>query len=115
MATLNDSSFLPIVFMFAHWLCYFNSAVNPLIYNFMSVKFKKEFRNVFSCNKRPNRPLHESTCFNSSRKTRHTTTSYNSRSTTKTLRSHEFTYPTFHDAKGAHVVDDDIMISGDSV
>ncbi|ESN90546.1 hypothetical protein HELRODRAFT_189892 [Helobdella robusta] len=27
----------------AHWLCYFNSAVNPIIYNFMSAKFRMEF------------------------------------------------------------------------
>ncbi|CAG5135346.1 unnamed protein product [Candidula unifasciata] len=102
--------------MFAHWLCYFNSAINPLIYNFMSVKFKKEFRNVFSCNKRPNTPLHESTCFNSYRKNRHLNASCNSsRSATKMLRAQEFAYPTFHDAKGVHVMDDDIMVSGESV
>ncbi|XP_059176057.1 orexin receptor type 2-like, partial [Physella acuta] len=33
----------PIV-MFSHWLCYFNSAVNPTIYNFMSCNFRREFR-----------------------------------------------------------------------
>jgi hypothetical protein len=39
----------------AHWLCYFNSAVNPVIYNFMSGKFRKEFRRTFglwSCEER---------------------------------------------------------------
>ncbi|XP_059145001.1 orexin/Hypocretin receptor type 1-like [Physella acuta] len=30
--------------MFSHWLCYFNSAVNPTIYNFMSCNFRREFR-----------------------------------------------------------------------
>ncbi|XP_070194142.1 orexin receptor type 2-like [Littorina saxatilis] len=27
---------LPLLAMLAHWLCYFNSSVNPVIYNFMS-------------------------------------------------------------------------------
>ncbi|XP_047356593.1 orexin receptor type 2-like isoform X3 [Vespa velutina] len=35
------------VSLFAHWLCYVNSAVNPLIYNFMSGKFRHEFRRTF--------------------------------------------------------------------
>ncbi|XP_046385210.1 5-hydroxytryptamine receptor 1-like [Ischnura elegans] len=33
--------------MISHWLCYANSAVNPVIYNFMSGKFRKEFRRTF--------------------------------------------------------------------
>ncbi|CAG5133079.1 unnamed protein product, partial [Candidula unifasciata] len=28
----------------SHWLCYFNSAINPTIYNFMSCNFRREFR-----------------------------------------------------------------------
>ncbi|XP_013407956.1 orexin receptor type 2 [Lingula anatina] len=32
------------VVIVAHWLCYFNSAINPVIYNFMSAKFRKEFK-----------------------------------------------------------------------
>ncbi|XP_012060050.1 PREDICTED: orexin receptor type 1-like [Atta cephalotes] len=35
--------------LIAHWLCYFNSAVNPVIYNFMSGKFRKEFKRTFRC------------------------------------------------------------------
>ncbi|XP_029673370.1 orexin receptor type 2-like [Formica exsecta] len=41
--------------LIAHWLCYFNSAVNPVIYNFMSGKFRKEFKRNF-------RRFHNKTC-----------------------------------------------------
>ncbi|ESO92444.1 hypothetical protein LOTGIDRAFT_162749 [Lottia gigantea] len=33
-----------LVVLSAHWLCYFNSAINPAIYNFMSCTFRREFR-----------------------------------------------------------------------
>ncbi|VVC43258.1 Hypothetical protein CINCED_3A011366 [Cinara cedri] len=33
----------------SHWLCYANSAVNPLIYNFMSGKYRNEFKRLFLC------------------------------------------------------------------
>ncbi|XP_014485900.1 PREDICTED: orexin receptor type 2-like [Dinoponera quadriceps] len=39
------------VSLIAHWLCYFNSAVNPVIYNFMSGKFRKEFKRTFRCSR----------------------------------------------------------------
>lgn len=35
-----------IVMTAAHWLCFFNSAINPVIYNFMSAKFRNEFKTV---------------------------------------------------------------------
>ncbi|XP_075211030.1 neuropeptide FF receptor 2-like [Lycorma delicatula] len=38
----------------SHWLCYANSAVNPVIYNFMSGKYRKEFQRTFgSCLHQP--------------------------------------------------------------
>ncbi|GFT41362.1 orexin receptor type 2 [Trichonephila clavipes] len=35
--------------LMSHWLCYANSAVNPIIYNIMNGKFRKEFKNTFTC------------------------------------------------------------------
>jgi hypocretin (orexin) receptor 2 len=35
--------------LIAHWLCYFNSAINPVIYNFMSEKFQRAFSDVLHC------------------------------------------------------------------
>lgn len=34
--------------LFCKTLVFVNSAVNPILYNFMSNKFKKQFRNIFS-------------------------------------------------------------------
>ncbi|KAL7877326.1 hypothetical protein SRHO_G00039690 [Serrasalmus rhombeus] len=36
-------------FTFSHWLIYANSAANPIIYNFLSGKFREEFKAAFTC------------------------------------------------------------------
>ncbi|KAF6215130.1 hypothetical protein GE061_009880 [Apolygus lucorum] len=46
---IRKSDMTEFLATFSHWLCYANSAVNPVIYNFMSGKFRKEFRRTFSC------------------------------------------------------------------
>ncbi|XP_036147762.1 orexin receptor type 2 isoform X2 [Monomorium pharaonis] len=45
--TLPSNQWTIAISLIAHWLCYFNSAVNPVIYNFMSGKFRREFRRSF--------------------------------------------------------------------
>ncbi|XP_011639561.1 orexin receptor type 2-like [Pogonomyrmex barbatus] len=47
--TLPSNQWTIAISLIAHWLCYFNSAVNPVIYNFMSGKFRKEFKRTFRC------------------------------------------------------------------
>ncbi|XP_043581175.1 orexin receptor type 2-like isoform X1 [Bombus pyrosoma] len=47
--TLPSNKWINAISLIAHGLCYFNSAVNPLIYNFMSGKFRKAFRRTFRC------------------------------------------------------------------
>uniref|UniRef100_T1IYS5 G-protein coupled receptors family 1 profile domain-containing protein n=1 Tax=Strigamia maritima TaxID=126957 RepID=T1IYS5_STRMM len=37
------------VSLLSHWLCYANSAMNPVIYNFMSGKFRQEFKRACLC------------------------------------------------------------------
>ncbi|XP_055529327.1 orexin receptor type 2-like isoform X2 [Wyeomyia smithii] len=43
---INQSDIVAVLSLFSHWLCYANSAVNPVIYNFMSGKFRREFKNA---------------------------------------------------------------------
>ncbi|XP_070556255.1 orexin receptor type 2-like [Ptychodera flava] len=43
----RDSFHIP--FLVAHWLAFANSAVNPIVYNFLSAKFRKEFKAAFTC------------------------------------------------------------------
>ncbi|KAF2880272.1 hypothetical protein ILUMI_25895, partial [Ignelater luminosus] len=46
--SMSNSDTNRAYFLISHWLCYANSAVNPIIYNFMSGKFRKEFGVAFS-------------------------------------------------------------------
>ncbi|XP_034947917.1 orexin receptor type 1-like [Chelonus insularis] len=48
---LPSNDFTVTFSLLAHWMCYVNSAINPVIYNFMSGKFRKEFRRSFMCTK----------------------------------------------------------------
>ncbi|CAL7934547.1 unnamed protein product [Xylocopa violacea] len=45
--TIPSNKWINAISLIAHGLCYFNSAVNPLIYNFMSGKFRQEFGRTF--------------------------------------------------------------------
>ncbi|KAL5016445.1 hypothetical protein ScPMuIL_006034, partial [Solemya velum] len=48
---LNDGNgkAISIMALIVHWLPYYNSSINPVIYNFMSAKFRKEFRRACFC------------------------------------------------------------------
>uniref|UniRef100_A0A4W3J9G0 Orexin receptor type 2 n=1 Tax=Callorhinchus milii TaxID=7868 RepID=A0A4W3J9G0_CALMI len=46
---IDDRATVYAWFMFSHWLVYANSAANPIIYNFLSGKFREEFKAAFSC------------------------------------------------------------------
>nr|CAD7573750.1 unnamed protein product [Timema californicum] len=47
---IQQSDVMTAISSLSHWLCYANSAVNPVIYNFMSGKFRREFkRTILQC------------------------------------------------------------------
>ncbi|XP_076315738.1 orexin receptor type 2-like [Tachypleus tridentatus] len=46
---IPQSDATSVASLLSHWLCYANSAANPIVYNFMSGKFRKEFKNSFAC------------------------------------------------------------------
>ncbi|KAL1470816.1 hypothetical protein MTO96_040279 [Rhipicephalus appendiculatus] len=43
---LPQTPLMSVASLLSHWLCYFNSAINPIVYNFMS-KFRKEYNKSF--------------------------------------------------------------------
>ncbi|KAG7301032.1 hypothetical protein JYU34_015405 [Plutella xylostella] len=46
---MEQDDAMTLLALVSHVLCYANSAINPLIYNFMSDKFRKQFRQSFCC------------------------------------------------------------------
>uniref|UniRef100_UPI00398EF5FD orexin receptor type 2 n=1 Tax=Pristiophorus japonicus TaxID=55135 RepID=UPI00398EF5FD len=56
---INDRGTLYAWFTISHWLVYANSAANPIIYNFLSGKFREEFKTAFSCFLRADRQNEE--------------------------------------------------------
>ncbi|XP_046641961.1 orexin/Hypocretin receptor type 1-like isoform X1 [Daphnia pulicaria] len=46
---LTQNDYTVAAALVSHWLCYFNSAINPVIYNFMSEKFRREFGIAMKC------------------------------------------------------------------
>ncbi|XP_063708959.1 orexin receptor type 2-like isoform X2 [Culicoides brevitarsis] len=43
---MEQNEVISVLSLLSHWLCYANSACNPVIYNFMSGKFRREFKNA---------------------------------------------------------------------
>ncbi|CAG4939656.1 unnamed protein product [Colias eurytheme] len=46
---MKQNEVLTCLALLSHVMCYANSAINPLIYNFMSGKYRREFRRAFCC------------------------------------------------------------------
>jgi len=45
----NWNTFFQKAAIIQHCMCYFNSAINPIIYYFMSAQFKAQYRRIVSC------------------------------------------------------------------
>jgi hypocretin (orexin) receptor 2 len=45
---LNQDEIISVLSLLSHWLCYANSAINPLIYNFMSGKTSNTFNQRYA-------------------------------------------------------------------
>ncbi|XP_052744052.1 orexin/Hypocretin receptor type 1-like [Bicyclus anynana] len=50
---MEQNDLITCLALLSHVLCYANSAINPLIYNFMSGKYRREFRRAFCCSTAP--------------------------------------------------------------
>ncbi|CAH3945007.1 unnamed protein product [Pieris brassicae] len=50
---IKQNDLLTCLALLSHVLCYANSAINPLIYNFMSGKYRREFKRAFCCSTVP--------------------------------------------------------------
>ena len=103
---LLQSETITVLSLLSHWLCYANSAVNPLIYNFMSGemtllifrffieftislksgKFRREFRNV----------LERGHCLTSKHHQRHNLWQSQCRSRYNDDQEHSFIHSTTH-------------------
>ncbi|KAJ0171628.1 hypothetical protein K1T71_013178 [Dendrolimus kikuchii] len=46
---MEQTDVITCLALVSHVMCYANSAINPLIYNFMSGKFRREFKRAFCC------------------------------------------------------------------
>ncbi|CAH2097867.1 unnamed protein product [Euphydryas editha] len=46
---MEQNDVITFLALISHVLCYANSAINPLIYNFMSGKYRREFHRAFCC------------------------------------------------------------------
>ncbi|XP_071807929.1 orexin receptor type 2-like [Asterias amurensis] len=46
---MAHSANLGVAYLIAHMMAFINSAINPLIYNFMSAKFRQAFKMTFNC------------------------------------------------------------------
>ncbi|XP_071477041.1 orexin receptor type 2-like [Diadema antillarum] len=44
-----DFNFVHVPYIIAHFMAFVNSAINPIIYNFMSAKFRQAFKSMFDC------------------------------------------------------------------